>query len=162
MISHKRTDKSTSQKYTCIHYKYTKSDHSRQQKQNTCIIFGYFRSFLLSSKIRLVVNVQIYYKKHVKTRLEIGRGQVYIYNLFIFSPYRHSSSTQLTRHKIHSDTPKSFDPHLRTKPNYSLPKLTLKNHNKTAQFHIISHLPHLTTLLHPSPNKFNTNKQNIT
>ena len=60
-------------------------------------------------------------------------GCVYIYNLFTFSPYRYSSSTQLTRHKIHSDTilpPKitltPFDPHLRTKPNYSLPKLTLK------------------------------------
>ena len=101
-----------------------------------------------------------------KTRLEIGRGQVYIYNLFIFSPYRYSSSPQLTRHKIHSDTQKSFDPPLRTKPNYSLPKLTLKiypkNHNKTTQFHTLSPLPYQTTLPHPNPNKFNTNKQNIT
>ena len=36
----------TSQKYTCIHYKYTYSDITRQQKQNTCVIFGCFGSFL--------------------------------------------------------------------------------------------------------------------
>ena len=92
-------------------------------------------------------------------------GCIYIYNLFIFSPYRYSSSTQLTRHKIHSDAQKSFDPPLRTKPNYSLPKLTLKiypkNHNKTTQFHTLSPLPYQTTLPCPNPNKSNTNKQNI-
>ena len=60
---------------------------------------------------------------HRKHGLKQDGGCVYIYNLFIFSPYRYSSSTQLTRHKIQLDTPKSFDPPLRTKPNYSLSKL---------------------------------------
>ena len=54
----------------------------------------------------------------LKTRLEIGRGYVYIYNLFIFSPYRYSSSTLLTRRKIHFDTisppktPKNHSTHI--------------------------------------------------
>ena len=77
-----------------------------------------------------------------------------------------SSSTLLTRSKIHSDTTKItltlFDPPLRTKSNYSLPKLLPKPHNKTDQSHTISPLPYLTILPHPNPNKFNTNKQNIT
>ena len=46
LISHLRTNKSTQQKYTCIHYKYTYLDINRQQKQNTCVVFGYFGSFL--------------------------------------------------------------------------------------------------------------------
>ena len=78
-------------------------------------------------------------KSTLKTRLEIVRGYVYIYNLFTFSPYRYSSSTQLTRHKIHSDTQKSFDPHLRTKPNYSLLKLTINITPKPQQTNPIQH-----------------------
>ena len=58
----------------------------------------------------------------------IGRQGGYVYILFymLIKSKEYSSSTLLTRHKIHSDTLKSFDTHLRTKPNYYLPKLTLK------------------------------------
>ena len=50
MISPKRTYSCTLYKYTCIYYKYTKSDVSRQQKQNTCVIFGYFWELLVTVK----------------------------------------------------------------------------------------------------------------
>ena len=88
--------------------------------------------------------------------------------MFTFSPYRYSSSTQLTRHKIRSDNfthpkySKSFDPPLRTKPNYSLPKLTTQNpqQNKLSPHTLSLTLSNYPT--HPNPNKFNTNKQNIT
>ena len=90
-----------------------------------------------------------------KILLEIGRGQVYIYNLFIFSPYRYSSSTQLTRHKIHSDNtqnPKNHSTHLFGQ-NLTIPYQTNrqtrpKNHNKISYLHITpTQLPHLTQTL---------------
>ena len=53
-------------------------------------------------------------------------GYVYILFYMLIKSKEYSSSTLLTRHKIHSDTLKSFDTHLRTKPNYFLSKITLK------------------------------------
>lgn len=130
MISHKRTNKCTSQKYTCIYYKYTYSDNSRQQKQNTCIIFGYFGSFLLSSKIRLIVNVHFYYKMHIeKYSLQQSGVCLHFKVLKCFAvPVQqfHSTHTQQNSLRYTKITPTPFDPHLRTKPNYSLSKLSLK------------------------------------
>ena len=37
-----------------------------------------------------------------------------------------------------------------------------KTHNKTPQFHTLSYPLYLITLPHLNPNKFNTNKQNVT
>ena len=60
----------------------------------------------------------------------------------------HATKSTPTPLKLHQISQKSFDSPLRTKPNYSLSKTHPKNHNKTAQSHTISLLPHLTTLLH--------------
>ena len=89
-------------------------------------------------------------------------GYVYILFYMLIKSKEYSSSTLLTRHKIHSDTLKSFDTLLRTKPNYYLPKFIFKKHNKINYLHTLYHLPYLITLLQLNPNKFNTNKQNIT
>ena len=75
--------------------------------------------------------------------------------------YSHATKSTPTP-SYHSDTQKSFDPPLRTKSNYSLPKLT---HQKPQQNKLSPHhfsLPYLTTIPQPNPNKSNTNKKNIT
>ena len=102
--------------------------------------------------------VHFYYKMHLENTVAAVRGQVYIHNLFIFSPYRYSSSTLLIRYKIYSDTilppqntQKSFDPSLRTKPNYFLPKLTTQNpqQNKLSPHPLSSTLSNYPTSLKP-------------
>ena len=114
------------------------------------------------------VNVYFYHKKHVEKH-----GLQQYGDRFTFTICSHFHRTGIVvPHNSHATkstpitlptptTQKSFDSPLRTKPNYSLPKLTAQNHNKINYLHTISPLPYLTTLLHPNPNKSNTNKQNI-
>ena len=74
--------------------------------KHKCLIASVFQK-IMKTKHKCIVTISMFTfitKSTLKTRLEIGWGYVYIYNLFTFSPYRYSSSTLLTRNKIHSDT----------------------------------------------------------
>ena len=76
-------------------------------------------------------------------------GRVYIYNLFTFSPYRYSSSTLLTRNKIHSDTilppqiPKNHSTHIFGQ-NLTIPYPNITPRTTTKQPKPTPSLPYLT------------------
>ena len=115
------------------------------------------------------VNVHFYYKMHVEIIAYSSRGDRFTFTICsyfrrtgIVVPHNSHVTKSTPTPSYHSNIPKSFDPPLRTKPNYPYPNSHLNNHNKINYLHTISPLPHLTTLSHPNPNKFNTNKQNIT
>ena len=58
----------------------------------------------------------------------------------------HTPQNPLRHHLTTPKPQKSFDPPLRTKPNYSLPKLLPKNHNKINYLYTFSYPPYLTIL----------------
>ena len=138
MISHKRTNICTSQKYTCIHYKYTYSVNSRQQKQNTCVIFQLlFGLFITVNNLTRGQCLFLLQNAHRKHSID-GRGiclHLQFVNIFTVPVQQfhstHTPQNPLRHHLTTQNTPKSFDSPLRTKPNYSLPKLTLKIYSKT-------------------------------
>ena len=116
------------------------------------------------------VNVHFYYKIHIEKSLFAAVGGRFTFTICSYF-HRTGIVVPLYSHATKSTpTPSHHPPNTQNHSTHlvgqnltiSLPKLTTQNHNKTPPLHTLSPLPYLTTLLHPKPNKSNTNKQNIT
>ena len=132
MISHKRTNICTPQKYTCIHYKYTYSDINRQQKQNTCVIFRLLLGILVTVKNSACSQCSFLLQNaHRKHGLKQD-GDMFTFTIcshfhrigIVVLLYSHATKSTPIPPKTPKITLTLFDPPLRTKPNYPLPKLT--------------------------------------
>ena len=137
-------------------------------KNKTLVLFfGYFGSFLLPLIIRLVVNVHFYYKIHIeKYGLQQYGVCLHFKVLKCFAvqvQQFHSTHTPQNPLRYHPKSRSLHSTHLFGQnltipyPN-SYPRTTTKTTISTP----ILTCSHLTTLLHPNPNKSNTNKENIT
>ena len=110
-----------------------------------------------------VVNVHFYYKMHLeKSRFAAVGGKF----TFTICSYFHRTGivVPLYSHATKSTSiPKNYSTHIFGQNLTILyPNSHPKNHNKTDQSHTTIPLSYLTTLIHLTSNKSNTNKQNIT